>query len=270
MGLVPVVTTFGCFLTRAFDQLRMAALSGLHIVVCGSHAGVSIGQDGPSQMGLEDIALFRALPGSTVLYPSDAVSCERLVEHAIGEKGIVYIRTTRPATPVVYPPDRKFNIGGFSIFDPSTSGKGNVSGSSYDVLREDKTQIRNTNPEIRATIIAAGITLHEALKAQKKLTEDGIPVRVIDCYSVKPIDAEALRNATKDTKAIVVVEDHYPEGGLGEAVMSALSDAKNNPEIVHLAVRKIPRSGKPEELLEWEKIDSAAISSAVRSVLRET
>ena len=269
MGLVPVVSTFGCFLTRAFDQLRMAALSCLHVVVCGSHAGVSIGQDGPSQMGLEDLALFRALPGSTVLYPADAISCERLVEQAIPGKGIVYIRTTRPATPVVYPPDRKFNIGGFSIFDPSTSRKVNVSGFSYYVLREDKPQIRNTNPEIRATIVAAGITLHEALKAQKKLSEEGIAVRVIDCYSVKPIDAEALRMAVKDSKSIVIVEDHYPEGGLGEAVASILASNPTVP-VRHLAVTKVPRSGMPDELIGWEEIDASAIASAIRSVLRET
>jgi transketolase len=246
MGLIPVVATFGSFLTRAFDQLRMAALSGLHVVVCGSHAGVSIGQDGPSQMGLEDIALFRVLPGSTVLYPSDAVSCERLVEQAVQAAGIVYIRTTRPATPIVYKLEESFSIGGSKTYEIGNS----------------KLEIRNS-----ATIVAAGITLHEALKAQKTLADEGIPVRVIDCYSIKPIDEQTLKKAAHESKAMIVVEDHYPKGGLGDAVKSVLAGLPADLRVVHLAVSKIPRSGSPQQLMDFEEIDSGAIAESVRKVL---
>lgn len=234
LGLKPVAATFACFLSRALDQLRMGALSRLPVVICGSHAGVSIGEDGPSQMGLEDIAIMRALIGSTVVYPADAVSAWKLTEELLKRKeGISYMRTSRPATPILYDEKEAFPIGGSKTFDVK-------------------------NPV--ATVISAGVTLHEALKAQKE-----VPIRVIDCYSVKPIDEAALKKAAKETKGIIVVEDHYPEGGLGEAVLAALKDQPL--KVVHLAVRKHPRSGKPEELLHYEQIDAEAIVKAVQSLL---
>lgn len=237
-GFHPVVSTFACFLTRAADQFRMAAFSGANILVNGSHAGVSIGEDGPSQMGLEDLAQFRAVHGSTVLYPSDAVSAERLTELALEQKGIVYIRTTRPETPILYDANEKFVIGGSKVFESKTRPI--------------------------ATVVAAGITLGEALKAQQE-----VPIRVIDCYSVKPIDAATLAKAARQTKAIIVVEDHYPEGGLGEAVKSALTSSHISPipPIVHLAVYRTPRSGKSAQLLAYEEIDAPAIIKTVKEFL---
>lgn len=232
LGFKAVAATFACFLTRAHDQIRMAALSQLPLVICGSHAGVSIGEDGPSQMGLEDIALFRALPNSVVVYPSDAVSSEQLTEELIKrEKGVSYIRTSRPETPILYTKDDRFSIGGSKTFH-----------GSKEVV----------------TVIAAGITIHEALKAQKQ-----VPIRVLDCYSIKPIDEEALKKAAKETEAIIVVEDHYPEGGLGEAVMSVVGS------VTHLAVGKLPRSGKPEELLEYEGISATNIVKTVRKIIKD-
>lgn len=241
-GLRPVVSTFACFLTRAADQIRMAAFSGANILINGSHAGVSIGEDGPSQMGLEDLAQFRAVHGSTVLYPSDAVSAERLTELALSQKGIVYIRTTRPDTPILYDTDEPFGVGGSHVFEP----EGN-------------------KPVV--TVVAAGITLHEALKAQQELARKGVSIRVIDCYSVKPIDAAALKKAASQTRAIIVVEDHYPEGGLGDAVKSALAGDPKVP-IIHLAVYKTPRSGKAEELLDYEGIAAANIIESIEEFLK--
>ena len=243
-GLHPWLSTFACFLTRSYDQVRMAALSQADIKICGSHAGVSIGQDGGSQMGLEDLAMFRAVHGSMVLYPSDAISTERLVEQMAQTAGIVYMRTTRGDTPILYDAKEKFVIGGSKTFHASQA------------------------VHAIATVVAAGITLHEALKAQKTLAQEGIGVRVIDCYSVKPIDEGALQQAAQETKAIIVAEDHYPEGGLGEAVMSTLTPCKVRPlKVVHLAVRKTPRSAKPAELLADQEIDSAAIVRAVKQLL---
>ncbi len=241
-GYAPWIATFSAFLTRAHDQLRMAALAGADIKICGSHAGVSIGEDGPSQMGLEDIALFRALSGSTVFYPSDAVSTERISQVAQKQNGMVYIRTTRPETPILYTDKDEFVIGGSKTFEPSAQAS--------------------------VTVVAAGITLHEALKAQKELEKEQIGVRVIDCYSIKPIDVANLQKAATETKAMIVVEDHYPEGGLGEAVTSALSDSPSVP-IIHLAVRKAPQSGTAAELLAYEGIDSAAIVSEVKKFLKK-
>ncbi len=241
-GFHPVMASFACFLSRAADQIRMAAFSGSNILVDGSHAGVSIGEDGPSQMGLEDLSLFRSVRGSTVFYPSDAISTERLTEIALGQKGIVYIRTSRPETPILYKTDESFAVGGSKTFESSVMGNGQL-----------------------VTIIAAGVTLHEALKAQKTLAEEHIAVRVIDCYSVKPIDTAALKKAGLESKAIIVVEDHYKEGGLGEAVMSALADS-SHPPIQHLAVTKTPRSGKATELLAYEEIDAIAIMKAVKGI----
>ncbi|BAU49760.1 transaldolase [Sulfurifustis variabilis] len=240
MGKRPHVSSFACFLTRAFDFIRMAGHSApKHLVFNGSHAGVSIGEDGPSQMGLEDLAMFRAVAGSTVLYPADAVSAERLTEAAMQTEGIVYIRTTRAKTPVLYGDDEPFPVGGAKV------------------LRESAGD--------RLTVVAAGITLHEALAAQEKLQRQGIPLRVIDAYSVKPLDAETLRRAARQTGGIVVVEDHWRAGGLGEAVASALAGI--GIAFRHLAVDGEPRSGKPSEMLDRHGISGHAIETAVREML---
>ncbi|MEK7119230.1 MAG: transketolase C-terminal domain-containing protein, partial [Patescibacteria group bacterium] len=265
-GLNVWLSTFACFLTRAFDQVRMAALSAGDLKICGSHAGVSIGADGGSQMGLEDIAMFRAVLGSTVLYPSDAVSTERLTEQMALQKGIVYIRTTRGETPILYDVKEEFSIGGSKIHEAVVMRQ-RVSASASDI---DALTHRRTSA---ATIVAAGITLHEALAAQKQLAAEGIGVRVIDCYSIKPIDVATLQKAAKESKAMIVVEDHYPEGGLGEAVASALKTQAQgralSVELIHLAVTKTPRSGKPEELLRYEEIDRGAIVKTVRTLLKK-
>jgi transketolase len=239
-GKIPFISTFGAFFTRAFDQIRMSQYTGgVNIKFCGSHVGVSIGQDGPSQMGLEDIAMFRTVLDSVVLYPCDALSTERLVEQAACHCGLVYIRTTRMATPILYSSEDRFLIGGSKVLAKS---------------RQDK-----------ITVVAAGITLFEALKAYEELKTEGIDLRIIDLYSIKPLDAATLRQAAQETKAIITVEDHHIEGGLGEAVKSALSEAG---VIIHsLAVRKIPESGKPEELLAYEEISKEAIIKTVRRLL---
>jgi len=237
-GYVPFMATFAAFLSRAHDQLRMAACSFGNIKVCGSHVGVSIGEDGGSQMGLEDIAMFRAIPGSTVLYPSDAVCAEACVEAAAREKGIFYIRTTRPATPILYEAAEEFPVGG------------------------SKTLRRNG--EDVAVVVAAGITLHEALKAYETLKAEGIMVRIIDAYSVQPIDKAGLLAAAAAAKnRVIVVEDHYEGGGLGEAVASALA---GKAAITHLCVREIPRSGKPDELLDRFGISARRIVEAVKNL----
>ncbi len=238
-GKIPCVSSFAAFLTRAFDQFRMARYSNGNIKICGSHAGVSIGEDGTSQMGLEDIAMFRSILDNVVLYPSDAVSTERLVEEAIRHEGIVYIRTTRKETPVLYGNEEGFEIGGSRV-----------------VRKSEKDAI---------TIIAAGITLHEAIAACDMLAAEGIHVRVVDLYSVKPIDREMLREVALETHAIITVEDHYPEGGIGEAVRSALFDCP--VPVYSLAVRRMPRSGKPQELLDYENISRDAIMQKVKEVL---
>jgi transketolase len=237
---VPFVATFACFLTRAFDQIRMAGISRANLKLCGSHAGVSIGRDGPSQMGLEDLAMMRAIPGSVVLYPSDAVSAERLVELAAGHQGIVYLRTTRPKTPVIYANDEKFEIGGCKVL--RSSGNDSI------------------------TIVAAGITVHEAFEASEMLGRKGIAVRVIDLYSVRPLDEGTLRRAAAETNDLVLtVEDHYPAGGIGEAVATAL--APHGVRVHSLAVRDLPRSGAPEKLIEAYGIGAAAIARSVESLV---
>ncbi|MDI6812598.1 MAG: transketolase [Deltaproteobacteria bacterium] len=239
-GKIPFVSTFAAFLTRAFDQIRMSQYSETNIKFVGSHAGVSIGEDGPSQMGLEDLAMMRAILNSVVLYPCDAVATERLVEEAAKHQGIVYIRTTRAATPIHYGPDESFPIGGCKV----------LKRSGQDV----------------ATVVTAGITVFEALKAHAELEKAGINIRVIDLYSIKPLDAATLMEAARETKAIITVEDHYAEGGLGEAVSSCL--CKVVPALVHiLAVRRKPQSGKPEELLDYEEISQKAIIKQVKRVL---
>ncbi|RJQ48241.1 MAG: transketolase [Nitrospiraceae bacterium] len=237
-GKISFVSTFAAFLTRAYDQIRMSQYSDANIKFCGSHAGVSIGEDGASQMGLEDIAMFRAILGSVVLYPCDAVSTERLVEEMARHRGISYIRTTRKETPVIYSADEEFQIGGCKVLAES---------------REDT-----------VTVVSAGITLHEALQAYETLKKENIYIRVIDLYSIKPVDQETLQAAAKDTKAVITVEDHFAEGGIGEAVRSAL--AEFTTPVYSLAVRKMPKSGKPQELLDYEEISSRAIVEKVKSL----
>lgn len=237
-GKIPFVSTFAAFLTRCFDQIRMNQYSKSNVKISGSHAGVSIGQDGPSQMGLEDIAMFRTLLDGVVLYPSDAVSTERLIEQAAAHKGVVYIRTTRMNVPILYKMDDEFTIGGSKVL-----------------------RIHNKD---RVTIVAAGVAVFEALAAYEALKEEGIMVRVIDLYSIKPIDVVTLREVAQATGTIITVEDHYAEGGLGEAVKSATDDTVS----VHiLAVRKVPVSGKPQELLDHEEISRGAIIRKVKEVI---
>jgi transketolase len=236
-GLVPFASTFAAFLTRAYDQIRMQGVSQSDVKFVGSHCGVSIGEDGPSQMGLEDIAMFRPIPGSVVLYPSDAVSTERLVAAAARTRGICYIRTTRPKTPVLYSNDETFVIGGSKVLRKSANDQ--------------------------ATVIAAGITVHEALKAAAILEAEGIAIRIIDAYSVKPIDSATISAAARETGGrLIVVEDHYAEGGLGDAVLNVI---ENSSRVIKLAVREIPRSGPPEALLDKYGISARAIVKAVRS-----
>jgi len=241
-GQVPFVATFACFLSRAYDQVRMAAISRSNLNLCGSHCGVSIGEDGPSQMGLEDLAMFRAIPGATVLYPGDAVAAERLTETAARRSGICYVRTGRPKTPVLYPNDEQFPVPGFKVLRQSASD--------------------------RAAIITAGVTLHEALKAYEQLAAKGIAIRVIDLYCVKPIDAPALGEHVRASGGrVVTVEDHYPEGGLGEAALGALiSDGIPLSAARRLAVGRVPHSGKAEELLDAFGISARHIVAAVEKM----
>jgi transketolase len=241
-GWKPFASTFAAFWTRAYDFIRMAAISRANIKLCGSHAGVSIGEDGPSQMGLEDLAAFRAVHGSTVLYPSDGNSTAKLVAEIVDREGIVFMRTTRSATPVIYEPDEEFPIGGSTV-------------------------VRDGDD---VTIVGAGITLHEALKAADALAAEGVSARVIDLYSVKPIDVETLRAAAEITGAIVTVEDHWPEGGLGEAVTAVFAEDEERPRIVCLAVDGMPGSGKPAELLAAAGIDAAHIADAARKLVAAT
>ena len=240
-GKIPFVSSFAAFLTRAYDQIRMSQYSRANIKFCGSHAGVSIGEDGSSQMGLEDIALFRTLLESVVLYPSDAVSTEKLVEEMAKHQGIAYLRTTRKETPILYRNDEAFQIGGSKIL--------------------------RFNEADKVVVIAAGITLHEALHAYDMLKAEGIFIRVIDLYSIKPIDAATLRKAADEVGLFLTVEDHFAEGGIGEAVRSSL--ASQPVPVYSLCVRKIPRSGKPEELLDFEEISAKAIAWKVKQVLKK-
>jgi transketolase len=253
---VPFASTFAAFLTRAYDFIRMAAISQANLRLCGSHAGVSIGEDGPSQMALEDLAMMRAVHGSTVLYPSDPNQTAQLVQAMAEKDGISYMRTTREKTPVLYPPDEKFTIGGSKV-----------------VRRSDKDQV---------TVIAAGITLHEAIKACDALLKEGIAVRLIDLYSVKPIDTKTLHEAAQATQGrFIVAEDHWPEGGIAEAVLEAFTNAPGskdgessggpmNLKLAHLAVRNMPGSGKPEELLNQAGIDAEHIMDAVRELVKQS
>jgi transketolase len=238
LGWRPFASTFAAFLSRAYDFIRMSAISRASYCLCGSHAGVSIGEDGPSQMALEDIASLRAVHGSTVLHPCDANQTAKLVVAMADLDGISYLRTLRPNTPVVYGPDEEFEIGG-----------------SRTIRQGDD-----------VAIVGAGITVHEALKAAETLAQDGIEARVIDLYSIKPLDAETLRSLSCP---IVTVEDHWVEGGLGEAVLSALGDSDERPPVVRLAVHEMPHSGKPAELLAEAGIDADGIAAAARSLVRD-
>ena len=238
-GAIPFPSTFACFLSRAADFIRMAAISNVGVKLAGSHAGVSIGEDGPSQMALEDLAIFRAQPNFTVLYPCDGVSAERLVALAANAKGPAYIRMSRPKTPVIYGNDETFSIGGLKVLRQS----------SQDV----------------ATVIGAGVTVFEALKAYDQMKARGTSIRVIDLYSVSPVDRDGLVAAARATGGhVITVEDHYAAGGVGDAVAEAVADAGFT--VHRLAVREIPRSGKPEELLERFGISAAHIIDAVRAV----
>jgi transketolase len=241
----PFASSFACFLTRAYDFVRMAAVSRADIRLCGSHAGVSIGEDGPSQMGLEDLAMMRAVHGSTVLYPCDGNQTARLVAAMADLEGISYLRTTRAATPVIYAPDEEFEVGG--------------------------SRVVRSSEEDDVAVVAAGITVPEALEAADALAEDGISARVIDCYSVKPIDIETLRAAAEATGGrLVTVEDHWPEGGLGEAVLAAFAGSEEPPQVSVLAVQGMLGSGKPAELLAAAGIDAEHIAEAARELARAT
>ena len=242
-GYNPYAATFAAFLTRAYDFIRMAAVSRAKIRLCGSHAGISIGEDGASQMGLEDLAMFRAVHGSIVLYPCDGNQTAQLVALMADHPGIAYIRTTREKTPVLYQPTEDFRIGGSRVLRHS-----------------DKDQ---------ATIVAAGITVGEALKAYDQLKSRGILVRVIDAYSVKPIDRQTLHAAAREAGGkILTVEDHWPEGGLGDAVLDAFtSSGLPMPQVVKAAVPDMPSSGKPAELLHWAGIDADGIAEAMTKLL---
>jgi transketolase len=237
-GWVPFASTFAAFLSRAYDFVRMAAISRANIRLVGSHAGVSIGEDGPSQMALEDIASMRAIHGSTVVHPSDANQTAKLVAAMADTGGISFMRTLRGKTPVRTAPDEDVRIGG-----------SRVAHEGDDVA-----------------IIACGITVDEAVRAAEALADEGINARVLDCYSIKPIDAEAVRAAARECGPLITVEDHWPEGGLGDAVLEALADAEDRPPVTKLAVREMPGSGTPEELLHGAGIDAEAIAAAARAV----
>lgn len=253
-GRIPFVSTFATFLTRAFDQIRMSAISSANIKFVGSHSGVSIGEDGPSQMGLEDISLFKSVFGSVVLCPSDAVSCAKLVEVASKGEGIFYIRTARPATPVIYKGEEGFKIGG--------------------------SQVLRSSDQDKLTIVSCGVTVHEAVSAYDQLVKEGIKVGVVDCYSIKPIDERTLRDrAERSNKIILTVEDHYFDGGLGDSVLNVFANSSSHlggersshlggVSVVKLAVSKMPMSGRGSELLDYEGISAKAIVEKVKEIVR--
>ncbi|NYE74513.1 transketolase [Microlunatus parietis] len=237
-GWVPFASTFAAFLSRAYDFVRMAAISQANLRLAGSHAGVSIGEDGPSQMALEDIASFRAIHGSTVLHPSDANQTAQLVAQLADRPGISFLRLLRGKTTVRTPADEKVIIGGSRTLRDGDS----------------------------VAIVACGITVDQAVAAAETLADEGIDARVIDAYSIKPIDAETIRAAARDCGAVITVEDHWPEGGLGEAVLEALAETGDRPPVHKLAVRQMPGSGKPEELLRQAGIDAEGIAAAARNL----
>ena len=234
-------STFAAFFSRAYDFVRMAAISRVNLRLAGSHAGVSIGEDGPSQMALEDIASLRAIHSSVVLHPCDANQTAKLVAEMADTEGIVFLRTLRPNTPVIYGPDEEFEVGGSKV-------------------------VRSSEDD-NVTIVGIGVTVHEALEAAATLDDEGISARVIDAYSVKPIDADTLQAAAEATGRIITVEDHFPEGGLGDAVLAALAEKDEHPHVLKLAVREMPRSGKPDELLNAYGIDAEHIAEAARQLV---
>jgi transketolase len=243
LGKVSFAATFGAFLTRAYDFVRMAAVSRASLRLNGSHAGVSIGEDGPSQMALEDLAMMRAVHGSAVLYPADGNSTAKLTGAMAEREGISYLRSTRESTAKLYEAGEEFPIGGSKTHRASDSD--------------------------RVTLVGAGVTLFESLKAAETLASQGIATRVIDAYSVKPIDEETLRAAARETELLVVVEDHWIEGGLGDAVLAALADDGSEipARVVKIGVTEMPGSGSPEELRDWAGISAAKIVERVRSAL---
>jgi transketolase len=241
-GWKPFASSFGAFLSRAYDFVRMAAISDADLKLCGSHVGVSIGPDGPSQMALEDIASLRAVLGSVVLYPSDANQAVQLLDAMREHRGVSYLRTTREATPVLYGADESFEIGGSHT----------VRSSADDAI----------------ALIGAGITLRECLTAADALAEKGIAARVIDLYSVKPVDAETLLTAAGETRALVTVEDHWAEGGIGETVAGVLAEAGSSTRLTRLAVSERPGSGPPADLLAAAGIDAAHIVAAAERALQ--
>ncbi|TQN33230.1 transketolase [Haloactinospora alba] len=242
-GWVPYAATFAAFFSRAYDFIRMAAISRANIKLVGSHAGVAIGQDGPSQMGLEDIAALRAVHGSVVLHPCDGNSTARLTAAMADHHGITYLRTMRADTPVLYGPDETFEIGG--------------------------SKLPRSSDADQATVVSAGTTVHEALRAADILEREGIPLRVVDAYSIKPVDAATLRRAAADTGRIVVAEDHWPEGGLGDAVLDVFADTRPSPRLMKLAVSSMPASATPDEQLAEARIDAESIAEAVRAMVRQ-
>jgi len=240
-GYRPFASTFAAFFSRAYDFIRMAGISEANIRLVGSHAGTEIGQDGPSQMALEDLASMRAVQSSTVLYPSDPNQTAKLTRLMADTPGIVYMRTTRGAYPTIYGPNETFKVGGAKVVRQSAKDK--------------------------VTLIGAGVTLHACIAAADTLAQKKIPARVIDLYSVKPVDLKTLREAARVTKGrFVIVEDHYPEGGIGAAVMEAMADAP--PKVAHLAVRGLPGSGKPEELMNAAGITAKHIVAAATKLLK--
>jgi transketolase len=241
-GFIPFASTFAAFWSSAHDFIRMAAISGADIRIVGSHTGVTVGEDGPSQMALEDIAMFRAVPGATVVAAACANQTGQLVAELLDRPGVAYVRTLRMDTPVLYEPGERFTVGG--------------------------SRTLRTAAGDRVTLLGAGITVHEALAAADELAAAGIGARVLDLYSAKPLDAAAVARAARDTGAVVVAEDHWPEGGLGDAVLGALADAGVRVPVARLAVREVPTSGEPSELLRWAGIDRASIARAARALLR--
>ncbi|HSL15628.1 MAG TPA: transketolase [Actinomycetota bacterium] len=242
LGKTPFAATFGAFVTRAYDFIRMGAISRANIRLCGSHAGVSIGEDGPSQMALEDLAMMRAVHGSTVLYPCDGNSTAVLTSVMADLEGVSYLRTTREKTPCLYRAGAEFPVGGSFVHDAT--------------------------PDDRVALVGAGITLHESLRARELLEQDGIAARVIDCYSIKPIDADTLRTALDETGLLVVVEDHWIEGGVGDAVLEGLAaTGELRGRVVKIGVTRMPGSGSPEELRDWAGISAEKIAGRVRAEL---
>jgi transketolase len=241
-GRIPFASTFAAFWTRAHDFIRMAAISRAHIRLVGSHTGVTVGEDGPSQMALEDIAMFRAIHDSTVLVTSDANQTAALVEAMLDQPGVVYLRTLRMPTPVIYPPGDRFPIGG--------------------------SRTLRSSPHDHVTLLAAGITVHEAVAAADTLAATGIRARVIDLYSVKPLDTSTVIQAAHETGNLIVAEDHWAQGGVGDAVLETLADADRDARVRRLAVHTMPTSGRPEELLRWAGIDRNRITTAARELLQ--